>query len=159
MYWAGNIAIHVLSTAFVRRVAGDADRLLPYHASAKVIPTIDADARPVSPAAPNGRKLERFVFDALPAAKQVCVVEARRVDEFSPVKNAEGPSSPASARRDMSAQARAWLAAADIEGIPPEGPIEVDYSRIDSPSDARGFGIRNIAEAGDSILTASGAAI
>ena len=159
MYWAGNIAIHVLTTAFVRRVAGDADRLLPYHASLKVIPTIDADARPVSPTTPNGRKLERFVFDALPAAKQVCVVEASRVDEFSPIKNAEGPSSPACARRDLSAQARAWLAAADIEGIPPEGPIEVDYSRIDSPADARGFGIRNIADAGDAILTVSGAAI
>ncbi len=157
VYWAGNIAIHVLATTFVRRIAGDADRLLPYHASEKAIPTIDADARPISPTEPNGRKLERFVFDALPAARHVCVVEAKRVDEFSPVKNARGPSSPDTARRDMVAQARAWLTDANIEGVPPEGPIEVDYSRIDSSADARGFGIGNLAEAGNAILTDPGA--
>jgi UDP-N-acetylglucosamine/UDP-N-acetylgalactosamine diphosphorylase len=158
VYWAGSIAIHVFETAFVRRVAADADRLLPYHASDKAIPALDAGGRRVKPSRPNGRKLERFVFDALPAATRVCVVEADRATEFSPVKNAEGENSPKTARRTLSARARAWIDAAGIEGIPPEAAIEVDHSRIDGPEDARALGIRHISEAAGAILTAAGAA-
>ena len=156
VYWGGNIAIHVFATAFVRRVAGDAERLLPYHASEKPIPTLDAGGRPVTPSRPNARKLERFVFDALPAAKRVCVLEANRCAEFSPVKNAEGPDSPETARRDLSARARAWIEAAGIEGIPGERDVEVDHSLIDGPDDARALGIHRISEAGNAILTAPG---
>ena len=50
VYWAGNIAIHLFATAFVRRVARDAERLLPYHASEKTIPHIDDEGRPLKPA-------------------------------------------------------------------------------------------------------------
>jgi UDP-N-acetylglucosamine/UDP-N-acetylgalactosamine diphosphorylase len=156
VYWAGNIAIHAFATAFVRRVAGDADRLLPYHPAAKAIPALDAEGRPVAPREPNGRKLERFVFDALPAARRVCVVEASRDREFSPVKNAQGPSSPETARRDLCRRARAWIEAAGIEGLPTSGAIEVDHSRIDGPEDARALGIRRIAEAPEAIRTAPG---
>jgi UDP-N-acetylglucosamine/UDP-N-acetylgalactosamine diphosphorylase len=158
VYGAGNIAIHVFETAFVRRVAADADRLLPYHASEKAIPALDTGGRPVKPSGPNGRKLERFVFDALPAATRVCVVEADRSTEFFPVKNAEGENSPQTARRALSARARAWIDAAGIEGIPPEGAIEVDHSRIDGPEDARALGVRHVSEAAGAILTAAGAA-
>jgi UDP-N-acetylglucosamine/UDP-N-acetylgalactosamine diphosphorylase len=157
VYGAGNIAIHVLATSFVRRVAADADDLLPFHASTKKIPTVDADGRPVAPSKPNGRKLERFVFDALPAAERVCVVEARRAEEFSPVKNAENMDSPATARRDLVARYRSWLQAGGIEGAPAGTAIEIDHSRIDGPEDARALGIRSIAEGGDVILTEPGA--
>ena len=37
VYWAGNLAIHLFSLPFIRRVAADADRCLPYHLSAKKI--------------------------------------------------------------------------------------------------------------------------
>ncbi len=158
VYWAGNIATHVFETAFARRVAADADRLLPYHVSEKAIPALDAEGRRVTPSRPNGRKLERFVFDALPAATRVCVVEADRTTEFSPVKNAEGENSPKTARRALSARARAWIDAAGIEGIPTEGAIEVDHSRIDGPEDARALGIRHVSDAAGAILTAAGAA-
>ena len=56
--------------------------------------------------------------DKLPAAERACVVEADRAVEFSPVKNAEGDSSPESARRDLSAQVRGWIEAAGIGGLP-----------------------------------------
>jgi UDP-N-acetylglucosamine/UDP-N-acetylgalactosamine diphosphorylase len=157
VYWAGNVAIHVFTTSFVRRVAIAADDLLPFHASAKKIPTLDADGTPVKPSEPNGRKLERFVFDALPAANRVCVVEARRAEEFSPVKNAAQTDSPATARRDLVAQYRSWLEAAGIEGVPTGTAIEIDHSRIDGPEEARALGIRSVAESGDLILTAPGA--
>jgi UDP-N-acetylglucosamine/UDP-N-acetylgalactosamine diphosphorylase len=156
VYWAGNIAIHLFATAFARRVARDAERLLPYHASEKKIPHIDDEGRRVTPAQPNGRKLERFVFDALPAAKGVCIVETDRADEFSPVKNAEGGDSPETVRRGLTARYRAWLAAAGIAVPGGDMLIEIDHSQIDGPDDARRLRIQSIAEAGDVIRIASG---
>jgi UDP-N-acetylglucosamine/UDP-N-acetylgalactosamine diphosphorylase len=156
LYWAGNTAIHVLETAFVRRIAGDAERWLPFHVSEKKIPMLDAEGRPVPPTEPNGRKLERFVFDALPAARRVCVVETERAVEFSPVKNATGADSPETARRDLVAQYARWLRAADLD--PPAGAaLEIDHARIDGPEDARAMGLRNLAEAADIIRIAPGA--
>jgi UDP-N-acetylglucosamine/UDP-N-acetylgalactosamine diphosphorylase len=151
VFWAGNAAIHIFSTAFIRRVAESADELLPYHASSKLIPAIDDDGQLVRPTEPNGRKLERFVFDALGAAQSVCVVEGDRNLEYSPIKNAEGIDSATSARRDLIAVYRSWLDAAGIE-IPKGGAaIEIDHSRVDGPEEARQLGIQRCAEAGDVI--------
>jgi UDP-N-acetylglucosamine/UDP-N-acetylgalactosamine diphosphorylase len=156
VYWTGNIAIHVFETAFVRRIASEAERWLPFHASEKKIPTVDEDGRPLQPEQPNGRKLERFVFDALPAAKSVCVVEADRGTEFSPVKNASGADSPETARRDLVACYASWLAAAGID-VPAGALLELDHSRIDGPEDARALGLRNLADAGDIVRMQPGA--
>lgn len=156
VFWAGNVAIHLLSTAFVRRVAADAASLLPFHISAKKIPALDPEGRPTSPQEPNGNKLERFVFDALPAADRVCVVETSAPEEFAPVKNARGADSPESSRRALTAQYRRWLEAAGLE-LPPEGrAIEIDHSKIDGPEEAAGAGYRSLAEAGAAIRVAPG---
>jgi UDP-N-acetylglucosamine/UDP-N-acetylgalactosamine diphosphorylase len=156
VYWAGNMAVHAFDCDFVRRVAMQAALQLPYHGSKKKIPTIDADGRPLQPEEPNGFKLERFVFDALAATDRVCVVEALRQDEYSPVKNAEGDESPRTARRDLVARYRAWLEGAGIELPPPGVAIEVDESRVGGSEDARALGIRRVAEAGDVIRVADG---
>jgi UDP-N-acetylglucosamine/UDP-N-acetylgalactosamine diphosphorylase len=156
LFWAGNTAIHVFDLAFVRRVAADADRLLPYHASAKKIPGIDAEGRPASPAEPNGHKFERFVFDALPAAERVSVVEADREREYSPVKNAEGVDSPATARRDLVAVYREWLAQAGVEPPPAGWRIEIDHARVDGPDDLRQLGVTRFDQAGDLVRAAPG---
>jgi UDP-N-acetylglucosamine/UDP-N-acetylgalactosamine diphosphorylase len=156
-FWAGNMALHVFSLPFLRRVASDADRWLRFHASEKKIPMVDATGRTLTPAAPNGRKLERFVFDALPAARAVCVVETSREREYAPVKNADGPDSPATARLALMARYRSWLAAAGIEP-PAEGTrIEIDHSRLDGEEDARALGIHTLAQASDFVRTAAGA--
>ncbi len=157
LYWAGNPAIHAFATAFVRRVAADAEHLLPYHASEKKIPHLDASGASVAPDAPNGRKLERFIFDALPAAKTVCVVETERSLEFSPVKNAEGGDSPETSRRDLVARYRAWLEEAGVTLPSPDVPIEIDHSVVDGPEDARSLGVDSIDEARDVIRVGSGA--
>jgi UDP-N-acetylglucosamine/UDP-N-acetylgalactosamine diphosphorylase len=155
-FWAGNMALHVFSLPFLRRIAGDADRWLRFHASEKKLPAVDDSGRSVSPAAPNGRKLERFVFDALPAARAVCVVETSREREYAPVKNAEGPDSPASARAALIARYREWLAAAGIEPPAQGTRIEIDHSRLDGEEDARALGIRTLAQASDFVRTAAG---
>jgi UDP-N-acetylglucosamine/UDP-N-acetylgalactosamine diphosphorylase len=144
VYWAGSIALHVLNVDFARRVAADAERLLPCHASPKVIPTVDPAGRPLVPDAPNGYKLERFVFDALPQARRVALLEVRRTEEYSPIKNRTGGESPRTAREDLVACYHRWLAEAGVQGVPGDAWIELDQSRVDGPEDLRAAGIRRV---------------
>jgi UDP-N-acetylglucosamine/UDP-N-acetylgalactosamine diphosphorylase len=152
LYWAGSIAIHVFDREFLRRVAERADELLPFHAAAKAIPCVDDQGRTTHPAKPNGLKLERFVFDAFPAADRVSVVETQRDDEFSPVKNAQGADSPATAREALVDLYRRWLDAAGIALPAGTRAIEIDHSRVDGPDDARALGVSRAEQAGDAIL-------
>ena len=119
----GSIAIHIIDREFARRMAAGTAGL-PWHRASKKIPTIDAEGRPVKPAAPNGVKFEMFVFDALPLARNPLVIETNRADDFSPVKNAEGVDSPRTCREDQLRQYARWLRAAgagvrtDATGLP-----------------------------------------
>ena len=122
---AGSIAIHIMDREFVRRLAeGGADVALPFHLAHKKIPTLDAAGTPVSPTEPNGIKLEMFVFDALPFARNPVTIETPRQDDFSPVKNAEGVDSPESCRADLLRQYARWAnangagLAVDASGLP-----------------------------------------
>ena len=118
-YIAGSIAIHILDREFVRRMAkatgGAASTnpgaTLPFHRADKKIPTIDEAGNAVKAEKPNGVKFEMFVFDALPFAKNPVVVETRRSDDFSPVKNADGVDSPKTCRDDQVRQFARWLKA------------------------------------------------
>jgi UDP-N-acetylglucosamine/UDP-N-acetylgalactosamine diphosphorylase len=112
---AGSIAIHVLSREFVERLtAPDAAVQLPWHRADKRVPTVDTAGNPVNPAEPNAVKLEMFVFDAIPLARNPLVLYTRREEEFSPVKNADGVDSPAVARRDLNRRAARWLEACGV---------------------------------------------
>jgi UDP-N-acetylglucosamine/UDP-N-acetylgalactosamine diphosphorylase len=132
-YVAGSIAIHVLDRDFVRRMAraaGTGGEALPFHRADKKIRTIDSEGRSVDPDKPNGVKFELFVFDAIRFARNPVIVETRRSDDFSPVKNAKGVDSPESCRGDQLRQFARWLASVgaaprtDASGLPFE-PIEV----------------------------------
>lgn len=143
VYWAGSIAVHALDVAFARRIAADAERLLPYHASAKKIPFVTPDGKLVRPDEPNGHKLERFLFDALPAAARVAILEVERCEEYAPVKNADGGDSPETSRRALDALGRRWLAAAGVR-VPDDVWVELDQSRIDGEEDARSLGVHSL---------------
>ena len=123
-YLAGNIAVHLLDRDFIGRMARGTGRM-PFHRADKKIPCLGPDGMPVKPERPNGVKFEMFVFDALPAAQHALVLETRRADEFSPVKNAAGTDSPATSRADQLRQFARWLRAAgaavpvDAGGLPP----------------------------------------
>ena len=124
-YLAGSIAIHILDREFVRRLARGADgAALPFHRADKKIPTVDAEGSPVKPTSANGVKFEMFVFDALPFAENPVVIETRREDDFSPVKNAEGLDSPATCQADQLRQFARWAnahgagVAVDHSGLP-----------------------------------------
>jgi UDP-N-acetylglucosamine/UDP-N-acetylgalactosamine diphosphorylase len=143
---AGNLAVHAFDVEFVRGVAADAERWLPWHASAKKIPTVDANGAAVEPDEPNGYKLERFVFDALRAARTVCIVETGR-EEYGPVKNATGNDSPLSSRRSLSAHYRRWIEEAGLRAPSPAHHIEIDEARISGPEDLRALGVAAIGDA------------
>ncbi len=112
-YIAGSIAIHLFDREFIRQM-GSRGSGLPFHRADKKIPSIDAAGRLVKPDKPNGIKFEQFVFDALPSARNPVVIETRRSDDFSPVKNAEGNDSPKSCREDQLRQFARWLRAAGV---------------------------------------------
>jgi UDP-N-acetylglucosamine/UDP-N-acetylgalactosamine diphosphorylase len=114
VYWAGSIAVHCIEVAFVRELTEGRLRL-PYHRALKRVPYVDAQGRRVDPAEPNAVKFETFIFDALPHARRTVTVEVRREDEFSPIKNAEGPDSPETARRDLNRKYARWLEAAGVQ--------------------------------------------
>lgn len=156
VYWAGNIAIHCFNTAFVRRVAEEADTWLPFHASRKKIPSIDAAGSFVTPEEPNGDKLERFVFDALPHAERVCVQEVRAGEEFAPVKNAEGKDSPQSTRDALIDRYHEWLEGTSLENEFKGVTIEIDHARIDGADEARTLSARDPKAARDAIRVATG---
>jgi UDP-N-acetylglucosamine/UDP-N-acetylgalactosamine diphosphorylase len=118
---AGSIAIHALRRSFVERLNEGGQLRLPWHRAEKKVPYVDEAGNAVKPEKPNAVKLEQFVFDAIPLAKNPIVLETDRAEEFSPVKNAEGVDSPQTCRRDQIRRAARWLREAGVEVPTREG--------------------------------------
>jgi len=111
---AGSIAIHILSRSFVERLTAGGKCELPFHRAEKKTPCIDEAGLEIKPTEPNAVKLERFVFDALPLADKTAILETVRSEEFSPIKNAEGPDSLTTSLHDQVRRAAQWLEQAGI---------------------------------------------
>jgi UDP-N-acetylglucosamine/UDP-N-acetylgalactosamine diphosphorylase len=137
IFWAGNLGIHVIESAFLERVAESSGfrvqgseatsprlagsitslnpepfHLIPFHIAKKKVPHIDlATGQAVSPARENAIKFERFVFDMLPAAEPAIVVEVDRRLHFAPLKNAHGAAkdTPEAVQAQMIDVHRQWL--------------------------------------------------
>ena len=124
VFWAGSIAVHMFSVAFLERALALKDAL-PFHVAHKKVPYIDDAGRLVEPKQPNALKFERFIFDLLPHAKNPLVVEYAEEEVFAPLKNAPGAErdTPEYVQRFMIAQHRRWLEAAGThvaDGVPVE---------------------------------------
>lgn len=150
LFRAGNVAIHVFRVDFLRRIGTQGARL-PFHRARKKVPHVDEEDRPVVPEVANAIKFESFVFDALPLARRTLVVETLREEEFSPVKNAEGEDSPATARRDLSRRFCRWLEACGWR-LPPEAVAEVGPLFALDASELRGVLRRRAPEGGRFLL-------
>ncbi|MBM2832974.1 MAG: uap1 [Candidatus Brocadiaceae bacterium] len=98
---AGNIAVHMISTGFLEKVCQQSEKMLPYHTAVKIVPYIDEHGSLIRPEKNNALKFERFIFDMLKHAGKCVVMEVKREEEFSPVKNRVGEDSPITAMRDM----------------------------------------------------------
>lgn len=124
---AGSIAIHIISLDFARSLVAPGSKVaLPFHRADKKIPYVGDDGEILKPESPNGVKFELFVFDSIPFAKNPLVIETTRLNDFSPVKNAEGIDSPESCKSDQIKLFRGWFEAAGIE-VPNDftGAIEI----------------------------------
>jgi UDP-N-acetylglucosamine/UDP-N-acetylgalactosamine diphosphorylase len=112
---AASIAIHALRVNFIEHLNAGGRLNLPWHRAEKKVPYVNDRGETIKPDKPNAVKLEQFVFDAIPLAKNAIVFTTSRDEEFSPVKNAEGSNSPQSCRKDQVKRAARWLRAAGVD--------------------------------------------
>lgn len=127
---AGNPAIHLFAVPFLKRITRGAGGL-PYHLARKKVPVFDsATGQTSAPKSENALKFEMFIFDALPLAERWLVVETDRRYEFGPLKNADGPDSPATVKQGLTDVHARWLEAAGVS-VPRDGkghcttPVEI----------------------------------
>ena len=121
---AGSPAIHVLSVGFVEKLTSGGTLRLPWHRADKKIACLDENGEVFTPAEPNGVKLESFIFDALPLASQVMILEGDRAEVFAPTKNATGVDSAESCRAMITERNARRLKAAGVDiPLTPEGKV------------------------------------
>ena len=123
VHWAGSTAIHVFNRAFLDRLI-DEKIELPFHRAIKKVPFVDDKGERVEPERENAVKFERFIFDALPLARRALVVEARREDEFCPLKNRSGDFSAEHVKASLMRLHAGWLRAAGAE-LRADLPVEI----------------------------------
>ncbi len=125
VFWAGSIAVHVFSVAFLERALRWKEGL-PFHIANKKVPYLHETDEIIEPDEPNALKFERFIFDLLPHARNALVVEYNEADVFGPLKNAPGASRDTAeyVQRLMMDQHRAWLQKAGSR-VSDDVPIEI----------------------------------
>ena len=101
---AGSPAIHVISRDFVEELTAGGRLELPWHRADKKVPYLNEQGESVKPEEPNAVKLESFIFDALPLAEKVLILEGCRAEHFAPTKNRTGVDSAESCRAMMCAR-------------------------------------------------------
>lgn len=146
---AGSPAIHMIGVDFVATLNESAPEsggglALPFHRAEKRVPHIDPETgERLEPEKPNAVKLEMFVFDALPLCEKSIVLETERVEEFAPIKNADGADSPATSGRLQTERAARWLERAGV-GVPrrpdgdPDCALEISPLTAMRPEDLAG---------------------
>lgn len=136
IFWAGNTAIHLFTLEFFQQLT-DGTLQLELHLASKKVAHLNDEGTLTAPTEPNANKFERFIFDALPLAKNALIVEGNRDREFNPVKNATGSDSPATAKAALNRIAREWAQAAgqiisedsDLEISPLEALDAEEFAR------------------------------
>ena len=102
----GSVAIHIFSLDFLLR---ETSAGLPLHQAHKKVVFCDEKGVTIKPEKPNAYKFEKFIFDALPDAKESLILEFLRQDEFAPVKNAAGNDSPETSKAAMIEKFAGWF--------------------------------------------------
>ncbi len=114
----GNIAIHMISRSFIaeitnsKKTSGDS---MPYHCALKKVANLDSFGNLAYPDKPNAIKAEKFIFDALPLARNPQILEVAREEEFAPIKNAKGDDSRKSSIQLQAKRSARWLRAAGLQ--------------------------------------------
>jgi UDP-N-acetylglucosamine/UDP-N-acetylgalactosamine diphosphorylase len=131
IFRAGSIAIHMLSTDFLQRIAGE----LPWHIAKKKMQYLSLETgQRIEPDEPNAYKFERFVFDVLMLASNPLIVETSREEEFAPIKNADGDDSPATSRNLQKQRAANWLQSRGVQ-VSESAVVEISPLSGSSPEE------------------------
>jgi UDP-N-acetylglucosamine/UDP-N-acetylgalactosamine diphosphorylase len=107
----GSIAIHILNVDFLSRQ----ELVLPWHLARKKAKTLNPTPRGTEIVETDTVKMERFIFDAIPLAREALFFETDRVEEFAPLKNREGIDSVATCLRGQVERHARWLAACGVD--------------------------------------------
>ncbi len=128
----GNIAIHVLSLEFIKRISGSTEDgmnlRLPFHGARKKAAILNESGKRILPTQPNALKAETFVFDALPSARNPVVMKIDRKEEFAPIKNPSGEDSLASSQDLQIQRHKRWLQHAKISKLPDKVEISPSFA-------------------------------
>lgn len=114
LFNAGNICNHFFTTNFLKNIANQHENSLKLHVAKKKIPYVNKNGETVKPTAPNGIKIEKFIFDVFQFTDKFVTWEVPRDVEFSALKNADdaGKDCPSTARSDLYALHKRYLLAA-----------------------------------------------
>lgn len=126
VYNAANICNHYFTIDFLKDIARFHEKDLILHVARKKIPYVnDKGERISAPKSPNGIKIEKFIFDVFPFAKNFTVWQGIREEEFSPLKNSDsaGQDCPCTARRDLLNLHKKWLLDAGAKNV--SGDVEI----------------------------------
>lgn len=134
-FLAGSPAIHVISCSFVERLTEKGILNLPWHRADKKVPFLDENNNIIKPEEPNAVKLESFIFDALPLAKNPMILEGARSEHFAPTKNPTGVDSVESCREMLSVRDAKRLALAGIR-VPENVTVEISPKSVCDEEDA-----------------------
>ncbi|XP_007945257.2 UDP-N-acetylhexosamine pyrophosphorylase-like protein 1 [Orycteropus afer afer] len=137
LYSAGNICNHFFTRDFLHTVIREFEPLLKQHVAVKKVPYVDEDGNVVKPLEPNGIKMEKFVFDVFPFAKNFVAFEVQREEEFSPLKNSDSADrdSPSTTRRALLAQHYRWALQAGAHFLDSHGALLPALPRLQGGED------------------------
>lgn len=113
LYRYANTVQHCMSLKLLKRICTESRTLLQPHEARKKIPHYDVSRGcVVKPDAPNGVKMELFLFDAFHVAEAFGLLAVEACDEFSPLKNGPEAAScnPQTARNSLFTLHKRWLA-------------------------------------------------
>lgn len=119
VYNAANICNHYFTIDFLKDIVYFHEKDLILHMAKKKIPYVNDDGERITPKISNGIKIEKFVFDVFPYARNFAVWQGIREDEFSPLKNCDsaGQDCSSTARTDLLNLHRKWLLKAGAKDV------------------------------------------
>lgn len=125
VYNAANICNHYFTIDFLKTIGYHHEGDLDLHVAKKKIPYVNDEGERITPKSPNGIKIEKFVFDVFPYAKNFAVWQGTREEEFSPLKNSESADQdcPSTARVDLLNLHKKWLLDAGAKSV--DGDVEI----------------------------------
>ncbi|MEC7838949.1 MAG: UTP--glucose-1-phosphate uridylyltransferase [Chlamydiota bacterium] len=89
-----NISLFCMNMDFVKSIATDVNKRLPYHIAFKASDYVDNDGNVKRSKSPIAHKYEKFIFDMLPFSEKIGALIYKREDCFAPLKNRSGNHSP-----------------------------------------------------------------